>query len=260
MKKLFLILLIFALALPALAEDCLCTQIDIPIEECTFDGGVAPTESSSGREPNYYCPHCGRLLYPGAEIPPLASNQQSVPEPEPEPEPAPAPAPAPEPEPAPAPEPQPEPAPVIEPQPEPAPAPAPVQEDPVIPASQPEPAAPAAQEAPVVYASEPEPAASSMSLPPVPSVQEPAAADQAYIETNREEEASEAAQSAVVQSAPETGKGPVSRRKILSIYFPYRHYLLKPTPAVCPHAGILLWSSTQNNETGGLFASYVNGK
>ena len=249
MKKLLLVLLLLALVFPALAEDCLCTQMEIPIEDCTPDSGVPPTESSSGRNPNYFCPYCGRLLYPGAEIPPLASNQQAVSEPEPEPEPAPAPEPEPEPDPAPQPQPQPEP--------EPAPAPAPVQEEAVIPASQPEPAAPAVQEAPIIPASEPEPAASSMSLPPVPAVQEPPPSDQSYVEEKPQEEAAAAPEPAA-QSAPGPAANPVFRRKTLSLFFPYRHYLLKPTPAVCPHAGILLWSSTQNNETGGLFASYIN--
>ncbi|MBQ3279897.1 MAG: hypothetical protein IJG94_12155, partial [Clostridia bacterium] len=97
--RLLCVFLILSLLLPVCAEDCLCTQMQIPIEDCTHDDGVAPTESSSGRTPNYFCPSCGRLLYSGEEIPPLASNQEAVSEPEPVPQPEPEP----EPEPAPAP-------------------------------------------------------------------------------------------------------------------------------------------------------------
>lgn len=273
MKKWILLVLVLSLLAPVcLADGCLCYEIQIPLEDCIPDGGVAPTESSPGRTSNYNCPHCGRVLYPGEELAPLVSSQQPDPVPVSEPEPAPAPEPepaAPAPQPA-APAQQPS-APVSQPAPAPAQeapvipasqpaAAAPVQEAPVLPAAQSEPAAPAAQEAPVSAASAPEPA-SSQSLPPVPSGgQQPTASDLAYLEAKRQAEeaaAAEAAQSAQTAQAPGAASGPASRGRGLSLFFPYRHYLLKPTPAVCPHAGILIWSSTQSNESGGLFASYV---
>ena len=271
--RLLCVFLILSLLLPVCAEDCLCTQMQIPIEDCTHDDGVAPTESSSGRTPNYFCPSCGRLLYSGEEIPPLASNQEAVsepepvpqPEPEPEPEPAPAPVPEPEPEPVPAPAPEPEPAPAPEPEPAPAPKaepqPAVVNEAPVTWSSQSEPAAPATQDSPVAPATQSEPESSGRSLPPVPSVQQPTASDLAYVEAKRREEA-EAVGNSDRNGSNSAGSGqaaPGSRAGRRSLFFPYRHYLLKPVSGiVCPHAGILLWSSTLQNEPGGLFASYAN--
>ena len=262
--RLLCVFLILSLLLPVCAEDCLCTQMQIPIEDCTHDDGVAPTESSSGRTPNYFCPSCGRLLYSGEEIPPLASNQEAVsepepvpqPEPEPEPEPAPAPVPKSEPEPAPAPAPEPEPEPVSKPEPQPAP----VNEAPVTWSSQQEPAAPATQDSPVVPADQPESESSGQALPPVPSVQQPTASDLAYVEAKRREEAEAAGNSDRNSSNSVGGQAaPGSRAGRRSLFFPYRHYLLKPVSGiVCPHAGILLWSSTLQNEPGGLFASYAN--
>ena len=258
--RLFSLLLVLTFAVSSLAEDCLCTQIQIPIEDCVPDGGVAPTESSPGRNPNYSCPYCGRLLYPGEEIPPLASNQEAIaepaPAPQPQPEPEPAPQPAPDPEPAPAPAPQPEP--VIQPAPEPAPVPAQTQESPVVWAAEPEPAASAIQENPVAPASQSEPVSSGQALPPVPSAQQPTASDLAYVEAKRQEEAAEGTNTDPAGTGV-SGASAAPRRKALSLFFPYRHYLLKPASGfTCPHAGVLLWSSIIQNEPGGLFASYAN--
>ena len=59
-------------------------------------------------------------------------------------------------------------------------------------------------------------------------------------------------------SAPRAASGgrPAGNRGSLSTLFPYRRFLLSPSPLVFPKAGVRRWPAGEQPEKGGLFGSF----